>query len=287
MALLIVIALAVALSGFAWFYAAVLSQTTTPGLIGKTLAAAAAKADSAGLSVKVADRDFDEVVPNGQVLRTDPDPGRSIDKGGTIGLTMSLGPERYPVPEVVGKTEEVARDLLAESNLQVATPERRYSTKVEEGSVISADPAVGTEVKPDTAVLLVISRGAEPVAVPNVVGKPVTEAKAMLADAKLNSEVTQKFDEAVPAGVVVSQDPASGTADKRSAVTLVVSKGPPLVEVPGVVGKSVAEAQAILTSAGFLSSVSQLPGGPGMVLNQSPGGGDKAPKGSTITLYVF
>ncbi|MCY7373478.1 MAG: Stk1 family PASTA domain-containing Ser/Thr kinase [Spirochaetaceae bacterium] len=287
MALLIVIALAVALSGFAWFYAAVLSQTTTPGLIGKTLAAAAAKADRAGLSVKVADSDYDEVIPEGQVLRTDPGPGRSIDKGGTVGLIMSLGPERYAVPEVVGKTEEVARDLLAESNLQVATPDRRYSTKVEEGSVISADPAVGTEVKPDTAVLLVISRGAELVAVPNVVGKPVAEAKAMLADAKLNSEVTQKFDEAVPAGVVVSQDPASGTADKRSAVTLVVSKGPPLVEVPGVVGKSVAEAQAILTSAGFLSSVSQLPGGPGMVLNQSPGGGDKAPRGSTITLYVF
>jgi len=286
-ALLLVLALAVALSGFAWFYAAVLSQTTTPGMIGLTRAAAVAKADRAGLSVTFADPDYDEVIARGQVLRTDPGPGRSIDKGGTVGLTMSLGPERYPVPEVVGKTEAVARRLIEDNNLQVATPESRFSLKVEEGSVISADPEVGTEVKPDTAVLLVISRGAEPVAVPNVVGKPVAEARAMLADAKLASEVTEKFDEAVPAGVVVSQNPASGTADKRSVVALVVSKGPPLVEVPGVVGQSVGEAQAILTSAGFPSSVSQLPGGPGMVLNQSPGGGDKAPKGSTITLYVF
>ena len=286
-ALLLVLALAIGLSGFAWFYAAVLSQTTTPGLIGLTRAAAVAKADRAGLSVTFTDPDFDEVTPRGQVLRTDPGPGKNIDKGGTVELTMSLGPERYPVPEVVGKTEAVARRLIEDSNLQVATPESRFSLKVEEGSVISADPAVGTEVKPDTAILLVISRGAEPVAVPNVVGKPIADAKAMLADAKLADGVTEKFDETIPAGVVVSQDPASGTADKRSTVALLVSKGPPLVDVPGVVGKSVAEAQAILVAAGFQAPVSQLPGGPGLVLNQSPGGGDKAPKGSAVTLYVF
>jgi len=286
-ALLLVLALAVALSGFAWFYAAVLSQTTTPGLIGLTRTEATTKADKAGLSVKVTESDYDEVIPEGDVLDTDPGPGRSIDKGGTVGLTMSLGPERYPVPEVVGKTEQVARQLLSESNLQVATPERRYSSKVDEDKVISATPEVGTEVKKGTAVLLVISRGAEPVAVPNVVGLAVAEAKAMLSDAKLGNNVTDKFNETVPVGAVVSQDPPNGTADKRSVVQLVVSKGPPLVDVPGVVGKPVAEAQQILAAAGLTNTVSQLPGGPGMVLNQSPGGGDRAPKGSAVTLYVF
>ena len=57
--------------------------------------------------------------------------------------------------------------------------------------------------------------------------------------------------------------------------------------MPGVIGKSVAEAQVILQGAGFQAPVSQLPGGPGLVLNQSPGGGDKAPRGSNVTLYVF
>ena len=285
--LLLVLALAVALSGFAWFYAAVLSQTTTPGLVGMTRTQAADEAGKVGLSVKETEPEFDEVIPAGNVLRTAPGRGESIDKGGTVALVMSLGPERYAVPQVVGKTEDVARRLIEENKLQVAAPESRFSLKVEEGAVISVDPEVGTEVKPDTAVLLVISRGAEPVAVPNVVGKPLAEAKAALTEARLTNEVTEKFDETVPAGVVISQDPASGTADKRSVVALVVSKGPPLVEVPGVVGKSVGEAQTILTAAGFLNVLSQLPGGPGMVLNQSPGGGEKAPKGATITLYVF
>lgn len=286
-ALLLVLALTVVLSGLAWFYAAVLSQTTTPSLLGLTRTAAADKAERQGLSVKVLDRAYDEVVASGLVLRTDPKPGQGIDKGGTVGLVLSLGPERYPVPDVVGKTEVVARKLLEESNLQVATPELRFSSKVEQGVVISADPGVGIEVKRDTAVVLVISRGAEPVAVPSVVGKPVAEAKALLVDAKLRSKVTQEFNDTVAVGLVVSQDPVGGTADKGSVVALVVSKGPPLVEVPGVVGKPVAEAQQILIDAGFQAPVSQLPGGPGMVLNQSPGGGEKVPKGSVVTLYVF
>ncbi len=54
-----------------------------------------------------------------------------------------------------------------------------------------------------------------------------------------------------------------------------------------MVGKNVAEAQALITAANLVPSVQQLPGGPGTVLNQSPNGGDKAPKGSTVTLYVF
>jgi serine/threonine-protein kinase len=286
-ALLVVLALAVALSGFAWLYAAVLSQTTTPGLLNLTKAQAAAKAEESGLDVKVVDSDFSETIPVGKVLRTDPGPGDNIDKGGTVGLIMSRGPERYDVPKLRGKTEEVARRLIEEQNLTVATPERRYSQNIEKGSVISSSPPAGTEVKPDTAVTLVISDGVEPVAVPDVVGLPVQEAEAAVADAKLRSEVVEEFDQTVPAGVVVSQDPSSGTAGKRSVVTLVVSKGPPVVEVPDVVGRNVAEAQQMLTAAGFVPNVQQLPGGPGTVLNQNPGAGDKQPKGSTVTLYVF
>jgi serine/threonine-protein kinase len=290
LALLIVLALAVGLSGFAWLYAAVLSKTTTPGLLDLTRVQAAAKAEKAGLDVKVVERDFSETVPAGKVLETDPAPGHSIDKGGTVGLILSKGPERYGVPKLRGRTEEVARRLIEERNLTVGTPERRYSQKVEKGSVISSDPPAGTEVKPDTAVVLVISDGVEPVAVPNVVGQPIDAAKAAIADAKLRSEVTEEFNETVPAGVVISQDPAGGagaTAGKRSLVQLVVSKGPPMVEVPDVVGKPVAEAQQILTAAGLVPSVNQLPTGPGIVRGQSPGAGDKHPKGTTVTLYVY
>ncbi len=287
-ALAVVLALAVLLSGLAWFVAyGPLSKTTTPSLLNLTQAQAAAKAEQAGLSVRRAGFGFSEVVAKDLVLRTDPKGGSPVDKGGTIGLTLSKGPERYAVPDVVGKTEDVARGALQDTHL-AASVERRHSLTVPEGSVVSVDPASGTELKRDEAVTLVVSQGPKPVAVPNVTGAPLDQAKAALADVGLKPGITQKYDETVAEGVVISQDPtAPGTADKGSTVQIVVSKGPPLVEVPSVTGKNVTEAQALIAAAGLVPSVQQLPGGPGTVLNQSPNGGDKKPKGSTVTLYVF
>jgi beta-lactam-binding protein with PASTA domain len=105
---------------------------------------------------------------------------------------------------------------------------------------------------------------------------------------KLVPDVHYKHDLTIPKDQVISQTPVgNATAPQGSKVRLVVSNGPPIVEVPGVVGKNVGEAQQLIIAAGLTPNVQQLPGGPGTVLNQSPGGGDKAPKGSTVTLYVF
>jgi serine/threonine-protein kinase len=287
LALLIVLVLAAVLSGAAWFIAeGPFSKTTTPSLLNLTATEAHNKAAKSGLGTKVIDHDFSEVVAKGRVLRTSPGQGEDVDKNGTVALVLSKGPERYPVPDVVGRTEDVARSMMEDAHLTVSV-ERRHNLTVPEGSVISADPEPGTEVKRNAAVTMVVSEGPKPVAVPNVVGQPVDQAKAALSDVDLKPAVTEKYNETVAAGVVISQDPKPGTADKGSTVQLVVSKGPPLVDVPGVVGQPVAQAQATLTAAGFPSSVSALPGGPGLVLRQDPGGGGKAPKGSNITLYVF
>ena len=288
LALLVVLALALVLSGAAWFYAAgPLSKTTTPSLIGMTQAKAAATARQSGLTTKVTGSAFSEVVAKGLVVNTDPARGEDVDKGGVVGLVLSKGPERYPVPDVAGRTEDFARSTIEDGHLTVGNVTRRFSSKVDEGSVISTNPKAGTQAKPDQAVAMVVSKGPEPVAVPNVVGQPVDQAKEAVSAAGLRPSVTEKYDEKVPDGTVISQSPKSGSADKNSELALVVSKGPPLVEVPGVIGHNVTEAQQMVVDAGLVPNVNQLPGGPGTVLNQSPGGGDKKPKGSTVTLYVF
>jgi eukaryotic-like serine/threonine-protein kinase len=291
LALLVVLAVTVLLSGAAWVVAeGPLSKTTTPSLLGLTEAQAAAKADKSGLATTVTGYLFSEVVPAGRVVRTDPGRGEDVDKDGTVGLFLSKGPERYAVPNVVGRTETVARSMIEDGHLTVGTPERHYSSKVPEGSVISTDPAAGEELKRNQVVALVVSDGPEPVAVPNVVGQPGDQAKAAVIDAQLEPRVREKFNETIPAGIVISQSPEGGggrTAGKNSVLRLVVSKGPPLVVVPEVTGKNVSEAQALLTAAGFPSTVSAFPGGPGTVLRQDPGGGDKQPKGTNVTLYVF
>jgi serine/threonine protein kinase/beta-lactam-binding protein with PASTA domain len=285
----IVLALAVVLSLVAWAMAyGPLSTTTTPGLLTLTKSAAAAKAHQSGLSVKVDGHAYSETAAVGTVVQTDPRAGQSVDKGGTVGLILSKGPERHAVPSVIGLTEEKARALLSHNHLAIATPVRKFNLDVTQGNVISVDPPSGTSLKRNAPVTLTISNGPRPVGVPNMVGVTLDQAKAALADMKLVPDIHYKHDLTIPKDQVMSQTPVgNATAPQGSKVRLVVSNGPPMVPVPGVVGKNVTEAQQLIVAAGLVPSVQQLPGGPGTVLNQSPGGGDKAPKGSTVTLYVF
>ncbi|HEX7186939.1 MAG TPA: Stk1 family PASTA domain-containing Ser/Thr kinase, partial [Actinomycetes bacterium] len=138
-ALLLILLLTLGLSGFAWFYAAVLSKTTTPSLLKLTQSQAAEKAGREGLDTKLGKPEYSETIPAGLVLDTDPRPGASIDKDGTVSLILSRGPERYAVPDVLGEQEEQARQMLDE-HFTIAGSERRYSDKIERGSVISVDP---------------------------------------------------------------------------------------------------------------------------------------------------
>jgi beta-lactam-binding protein with PASTA domain len=235
--------------------------------------------------VKVIARAFDESIPVGSVVTTNPGPGDDINKNGQIGLTLSIGPARYDVPTLTGKTEAEAGQILEDNHLVVGEATRVYNDTVKEGFVITSDPAPGTSLQRDTAVSLVVSKGAQPVDVPDVTGKSLDDAKTALKDAGLRGKVTQeKYDEQVTAGDVISQSPKNGQARKDSVVQLVVSKGPPLVSVPDVVGRSIGDARSILESAGF--HVRAFGPGVGSVFRQSPSGG-QAPKGSTITLFYL
>ena len=287
-ALLLVLLLAAGLSGAAWWVAAGPgAYTTAPSLLMLSQDEAAEKASSLGFTMRVVGSEFDERVAADHVLSTDPGPNERIRDDGTINVVLSKGPERYAVPNIRGKTEDEAKQALADTNLSLGETERAYSDSVQKGLVISTDPVPGTRLKRAEAVGLVISRGVQPVKVPDVVGKKLEDAERILAAAPLGNKVVEKHHDTVPAGVVISQAPAKGKAPKNSTVELVVSKGPPPVPVPDVVSKPLAEAMQIMTAAGFTTRVFNLPGGPDRVLDQSPNAGDQAPKGSQVTLSVF
>jgi beta-lactam-binding protein with PASTA domain len=118
-------------------------------------------------------------------------------------------------------------------------------------------------------------------------GKDAGEAATALADLGLKVDATaQENSDSVPKGAVISQDPSGGTLYRGDTVTLVVSKGPVMVEVPQVVGKSLREARRILEDAGFTVEVEQALGGFFRTVRfQDPEGG-KAPKGSTVTVTI-
>lgn len=139
-------------------------------------------------------------------------------------------PVLIPVPNVVGSTQAAAEAAITAAGLVVSNVTTAYNPVVPAGSVISQLPVAGTGVAAGTPVALVVSLGPEPVLipVPAVVGSTQAAAQAAITAAGLVvGNVTTAYSPAVPAGRVISQLPAAGTAVAGGTpVALVVSLGP-------------------------------------------------------------
>jgi beta-lactam-binding protein with PASTA domain len=164
-----------------------------------------------------------------------------------------------------------------------------FSETVAKDLVIRQDPAPDTQAKRDTPVSVVISKGRQPIPVPNVVTKPAADAQKALEALGLTVVRGEPVNsETVPEGAVVSQTPATGTLFKGDTVTIVVSKGPVLIPVPDVTLKSVSEATKILQNAGLQVKVSKVFGGVLKTVRfQDPAAGTMVRRGTTITLTVI
>ncbi|MFE0461913.1 Stk1 family PASTA domain-containing Ser/Thr kinase [Kitasatospora sp. NPDC058965] len=259
--------------------------TTVPGVLGLSQAQARSTLDGAGLSARFVQA-FSETVPSGQVISTDPAVGQKVQKSDGVKVTLSKGPERIAVPDVTGRPLDQARAQLGAARLTPGTTTEDFSPTVPQGSVISTSPAPGQPLAPNAPVALVVSKGAAPVPVPDVTGKPIDQAQSQLTDAgfKVALATDQAYSDTAPAGAVAAQD-VTGTAAPGSTVTLTVSKGAQPVPVPGVTGMSESDATKALTTAGFKVKTSGLNlFGLGSVSSQNPQAGSTAPRGSTVTI---
>jgi beta-lactam-binding protein with PASTA domain len=286
-ALVLVLALALLASVGAWWLGSG-RYTSTPSLIEMEQAAAVAKAGKAGLGLRWGPTTWSETVPAGRVVDTDPDPGDRIRRNGTITAFLSKGPERYAVPKLAGQTRDQAAKTLQATHLTLGEVREEYDLEAPKGRVIRSEPEQGSRLRRDTAVAIVVSKGPQPVQIPDVVGRLFNEAAKILKDSGLLASKTEAFDDKVSKGRVIRTEPAVGrTVGRGSTVRVVVSKGPELIKVPRVVGMQVTQAQRVLERAGFEVRVLALPGGPRRVLAQNPRAGSEAPKGSTVTISVF
>lgn len=286
--LLIGIVLAAVLSGYGSWWLVSGRYTAVPAtMIGISKADAETVAAETGLYVTF-QQEHSETVPAGSVARTEPAAGDRIVRGSTVTAWISLGPERYEMPPVVGLLLADATTAINRANLTVGKVTESWSDSVASGYVMSAAQDKGAKLKKSTAVDLVVSKGPQPIKIPSVVGEESSTAKSKLSAAGFVVTESSEHHSSVPAGKVISQDPASGEGKKGDEVKLLVSKGPVMVEVPQVRYSAVAEAKRKLEEAGFKVEVKDL-GGPfrlGIAAGTNPAGGEMAPEGSTITLHV-
>jgi serine/threonine-protein kinase len=196
-----------------------------------------------------------------------------------------------PVPPLANLTVKQAEAKLAPLGLTLDPSQSDFSETVGKGDIISTDPGSGAEVREGATITAIVSKGPERYEVPDVRGKTVDEATALLADSNLAVGGTkQAFDEKVEKGLVVSSTPKTGTELKRGqSVDLVVSKGPAPVKIPNLVGKTKESATESLTKAGlevkYADAYSKtVP--EGSVVSSNPKAGATVPKGGTVTLTI-
>jgi beta-lactam-binding protein with PASTA domain/tRNA A-37 threonylcarbamoyl transferase component Bud32 len=290
--LLLAAALAIALAaglGAYWFGWA--RYTATPGVIGLTQRAASVKLDHASLEVKIGRPSYSEDIAKGRVVDTDPAPGSRVLDHGTVTLTISLGKERYAVPKVARMTVDQAQDALLKQHLTYGRSFLRYADAAPRGMVLGSNPAAGRRESPGFQVDLIVSRGPRPIHVRDWTGMGADRAvRAMRAQGLQVDASDRQYSDTVPDGHVIAQDPVAGRVLHRGdTVSLTVSKGPELVQVPGNLrAMGVQAATDLLQGLGFKVKVvhSDIYLGLGYVAGSNPSPGSMARKASTVVLEI-
>jgi eukaryotic-like serine/threonine-protein kinase len=264
-------------------------QVTVPTVVGQPVDQAKAALEQAGFEVTTAGQTSDQ--PANQVIEQDPEAGAKVDEGATIRLTFSTGPEMVAVPDVVGKTQAEANTLLTQAGFVVnAVPVE--NDDVEEGRVVTQNPAANAQAGKGSQVTIEVSSGSTTKPVPNVANQDEATARGTLQQAGFtNVQTRQEASDSVPSGTVIRTEPAANSAAKPSdPITLVVSSGAQKVTVPRVEGLNEQNARSAIEGVGLKVHVQDQQvtnaNQDGIVLTQSPSAQSSAEAGDTVTIYV-
>lgn len=278
------------LAGGGWlaYDRAVAPITAIPAVGGTSVEAATAALEEAGFTPVVVDEPVpSRDVPAGQVVGTDP--ADAARRGATVALLVSAGPRQLQIPAVAGQDEGQARARLKEAGFE-ATVEHVFHEQVPAGLVIETDPAVGQTVDETTPVTIFVSQGRQPIEIPDLVRMPEAEALGVLRELGLEGVVAARVDsDDIPAGAVVSYEPATGPAYLGDQIQLTVSNGPPAFAMPNVVGMTEADAVAALQGAGLEVVVEYVESEDrsGIVHAQDPDPDRQVRAGDRVTLFVW
>lgn len=201
-----------------------------PNVVGKSVDEATEILTKAGLTAKATRAESTEYDKN-IIISQDAEPGSTVSPGTVLNLVVSSGKVvGVAVPDVVGKTEAEAKVALEAEGFTMQK-QLQESASVEKGMVISQSPRGAESAPSGSAITVVVSSGAgsaNEVEVPDLVGKDEETAKSLLDSAGLSySTVSEEHNDAVAAGLVLSQTYAAGTmAPIGTSVDFTVSLGP-------------------------------------------------------------
>ena len=208
---------------------------------------------NAGLAYKIKYSSSDTVAAN-HVISQNPAAGSNVPKkNGAVELIVSNGQPTVGLPDFRTYTvTDATKDLISE---KFRVKVERVFNAAAKDSVVEQKPPASSKVRPGSQVVLYVSDGPKPIAIPTLVGKKLTEANAIAARDGFLLNVTQRapFDN-IPADTIASQDPSGGEViphSDKAVVNVTVSTGAGAAAVPNAVSSDAATAQQIMAQAGF------------------------------------
>ncbi|MEY8508760.1 Stk1 family PASTA domain-containing Ser/Thr kinase [Lachnospiraceae bacterium 42-17] len=265
-----------------------------PDIVGKNEEEAREILKKKNIGLKVIAREESNKYDEGIICEQKQKAGSRVKKNSTIQVVISTGliGEEIVVPEVSGMSEEDAQRTLTDHGFKKVSSDYQYDDSVPEGDVISTTPASGAKATEDTDIKMLVSKGAQKKAVPNMVGKNVADAQNELAAVNLIPNIIYEASEKYDVDIVTAQDIAGGKkVAPETVITITVSTGSDKVTVENFVGKPASELENWAWSNGLNPIVSEerytsdtrYPYG--TVISQSKTSG-KMTKGETISYVI-
>ncbi|GGS77795.1 hypothetical protein GCM10010156_40730 [Planobispora rosea] len=237
------------------------------------------------------------------VVAQSPRAGGTVHEGTPVDVVVEI-PARVAVPPLIGEPVGRAAALLETIGLAVGELTDAQS-ETPPGTVLAVAPPQGTRLAPGTVVALTVAVPVQ-VIVPDVRGRTPAAAELLLRGARLSAADPPYAQEESPvtAGTVIRQEPAAGTSAPVGASVTVTLAAPLAIAVPGLTGRSLEEAPALLeaASAARLKELGLLPVPPalslgrriveagdrpeGEVVRQEPAEGTRVPLHSTVDVTV-
>ncbi len=198
------------------------------------------------------------------------------------------------VPDILGKTEEEAKQLLKEQSLGASYMGEGTSSQYAKGQVMTQSVEAGTKVQPNTTIEYTISLGAEQtLKLPDLTNATEEEATKALQSMGLTWKVdTTRYSDTVEEGRVINTNPGAGSSLKsEEQVTIYISQGQKVgqVAVPPLIGHYATEAVTLLDTLGLYAYQTEVYSDTvekGIVIDQDIVAGNNVETGSTITLTV-
>ena len=219
----------------------------------------------------------------------------------TILGSFGAAPTSYVVPDLLGCTEEEAKDLPEIKDIfKIAIQGTEFSDKYEKGEICRQDPEEGEERQGDNLVIKVwVSDGEDTGEMINVVGQSQRGAETLLKNLADKYDLTIEapeelmvYNDEVEAGCVISSDPAEGeTLHKGDTITLVLSKGKQPIPLINSVGVQLETALGQLEGLGLnpddVTVTDEYSDKPvGEIIRQTPDAGAEVQPGDKITFVV-